>query len=155
MSGIATVVLILHVLVTLAMIGVILLQRSEGGALGMGGGSGSFLSARSAGNVLTRTTTILVAVFFATSLALTVLGRHSAPQTLDLTAPGGGTTTSQPAAPQPVAPPSPATPSNDELPALPGFPSTANQPASNEPAAPQSAPVDQLPGTGSPPAGTP
>jgi preprotein translocase subunit SecG len=148
MSGIASVVLIVHVLVALAMIGVILLQRSEGGALGMGGGAGSFLSARSAGNVLTRTTTILVAVFFITSMALTVLGRHSAPKTLDLTtpAPTTGTSVPQPVAPQPAAPSS----TTNQLPALPGFPSTAappagSAPASNPPAAPEPAPEGPAP----------
>jgi preprotein translocase subunit SecG len=71
-----TILLIIHLILCVALTGLILLQRSEGGALGMGGGGGpgSFMSGRAAANVLTRSTTILGALFFATSLALTVLG---------------------------------------------------------------------------------
>ncbi len=67
-----TVIIVIHLMVVCAMIGVVLLQKSEGGGLGMGGGSG-FLSSRGTANVLTRTTAILAAVFFATSLILSVL----------------------------------------------------------------------------------
>src|SRR5690606_6429897 len=52
---------------------VILLQRSEGGGLGMGGGSGGLMTVRGSANVLTRTTAILAALFFATAIGLTVL----------------------------------------------------------------------------------
>ncbi|MGQ7791444.1 preprotein translocase subunit SecG [Faunimonas sp. B44] len=69
-----TVVIVIHLMVVLAMIGLVLLQRSEGGALGIGG-SGNFLSGRSAGNLLTRSTGVLAAVFFATSLGLAMLAR--------------------------------------------------------------------------------
>lgn len=68
-----TVILTIHVLIVLALIGVVLLQRSEGGALGMGGGGGGFMTGRGAANALTRTTSVLAALFFATSLALAVL----------------------------------------------------------------------------------
>lgn len=68
------VIIVIHLLVVLAMIGVVLLQKSEGGGLGMGGGGGSgFLSSRGTANVLTRTTAILAAVFFSTSLILSIL----------------------------------------------------------------------------------
>ena len=68
-----TVVLTIHVLIVIALIGVVLLQRSEGGALGMGGGGGGgFMSGRGAANALTRTTSILAALFFATSLGLAI-----------------------------------------------------------------------------------
>jgi preprotein translocase subunit SecG len=70
-----TVVIVIHLMVVLAMIGLVLLQRSEGGALGIGGGQGAFMSGRSAGNVLTRTTGILAAAFFATSIGLAILAR--------------------------------------------------------------------------------
>src|SRR3712207_7674439 len=70
-----TVLIVIHLMVVLAMIGLVLLQRSEGGALGIGGGSGAFLSGRGAGNVLTRSTGILAAVFFATSVGLALLAR--------------------------------------------------------------------------------
>jgi preprotein translocase subunit SecG len=63
-------------MVVLALVGVVLLQRSEGGALGMGGGGGGgFMSARGAANALTRTTAILAAAFFATSIALGVIAK--------------------------------------------------------------------------------
>ena len=69
------VLLTIHLIVTIALIGVILLQRSEGGALGIGGGSGggNLFSARGAANALTRTTAILAVVFFLTSISLTIL----------------------------------------------------------------------------------
>jgi preprotein translocase subunit SecG len=62
-----------HVLVCIALIAVVLLQRSEGGALGMGGGPTGFMTARGASDLLTRTTWILGTLFFALSLALTLL----------------------------------------------------------------------------------
>src|SRR5258708_9408212 len=66
-----TVVIVIHLMIVLTMIGVVLLQKSEGGGLGLGGGGGGgFLSSRGTANVLTRTTAILAALFFATSLFL-------------------------------------------------------------------------------------
>jgi preprotein translocase subunit SecG len=65
--------LVLLVLVCIALTGVILMQRSEGGALGMGGGPSGFMSARGAGDLLTRTTGILAGAFFLLCLLLTVL----------------------------------------------------------------------------------
>ncbi len=73
MQSILPVLLVVHLLVALALIGVILLQRSEGGALGIGGGSGNLFSSRGVGNALTRATAILAATFFVTSIALTIL----------------------------------------------------------------------------------
>jgi preprotein translocase subunit SecG len=134
MSGIATVILVIHTLVAMAMIGVILLQRSEGGALGIGGGSGSFLSARSAGNVLTRTTTILVVIFFLTSMALTVLGRHTGPKSLQFGAPASGKVVTPQSVPAPApAAPKPNQPANP-ISNLPGF--GAGKPVSGGSAAP-------------------
>lgn len=75
-----TVIIVIHLLVVLALVGVVLMQRSEGGGLGIGGGSG-FMSARGAANVLTRTTSILAAAFFATSLALSLIARYQASPT--------------------------------------------------------------------------
>lgn len=68
-----TVLLVVHMIIAVAMIVMVLLQRSEGGALGIGGGGG-MMSGRSLGNALTRTTAILAAIFFATSIGLTVIG---------------------------------------------------------------------------------
>ena len=70
-----TILLVIYLMVVVALIGVVLIQRSEGGGLGIGGGSG-FMSARGAANALTRTTSILAIVFFTTSLALSVLARY-------------------------------------------------------------------------------
>jgi preprotein translocase subunit SecG len=70
-----TVIIVIHLMVVLAMIGLVLLQRSEGGALGIGGGQGAFMTGRSAGNVLTRATGILAIAFFATSLGLALLAK--------------------------------------------------------------------------------
>ena len=67
------ILLTIHVIVCIALIAVVLLQRSEGGALGMGGGNTGFMTARGAGDLLTRTTWILGGVFFVLSLTLTIL----------------------------------------------------------------------------------
>ncbi len=69
------VVIVIHLMVVLALVGVVLLQRSEGGGLGIGGGSG-FMSARSTANALTRATAILAAAFFCTSIALSLIARY-------------------------------------------------------------------------------
>ncbi len=68
---------VLHLFVTLAMIGVVLIQRSEGGGLGIGTsqGMGAFMSGRGTANLLTRTTAILAAMFFGISLSLALLNR--------------------------------------------------------------------------------
>jgi preprotein translocase subunit SecG len=69
------ILLTVQIVLCLALIGVILLQRSEGGALGMGGGGGGgFMTARGAGDLLTRTTAILATLFFANCIALVVVG---------------------------------------------------------------------------------
>ncbi|MCJ9428774.1 preprotein translocase subunit SecG [Kordiimonas marina] len=70
------VLLIIHLMVAIALVVTILLQRSEGGALGIGGGSGSFLTARGAGDVLTRTTKWLAIIFLANSLLLGWMAEH-------------------------------------------------------------------------------
>src|SRR3954465_15414761 len=76
-----TVLIIVHLIIVLALIGVVLLQRSEGG-LGLGGGGGGgvagFMTGRGQANALTRATAILAALFFATSLVLAILSHRSA-----------------------------------------------------------------------------
>ena len=71
------VVLVIHLMIAIALVAIVLLQRSEGGALGIGGGGGAggFMSGRGTANLLTRTTAILAAAFFATSIALNLLAR--------------------------------------------------------------------------------
>lgn len=66
------VVLIIHLLLALSLIGVVLLQRSEGGGLGMGGGGGA-MTGRAAATALSKVTWILAAAFIATSIALTII----------------------------------------------------------------------------------
>ena len=72
-----TVLLIIHLFVTLALIGVVLIQRSEGGGLGIGTsqGMGCFMSGRGTANLLTRTTAILATVFMVLSLTLALMNR--------------------------------------------------------------------------------
>jgi preprotein translocase subunit SecG len=69
------VVLVVHVMIAATMIGVVLIQKSEGGGLGIGGGGGmsGFMTGRSTANLLTRTTAILFACFMGTSILLAVL----------------------------------------------------------------------------------
>ncbi|MET0748452.1 MAG: preprotein translocase subunit SecG [Rhizobium sp.] len=85
-----TVLIVIHLMIVLALVGVVLIQRSEGGGLGVGGGSG-FMSARGAANALTRTTAILATLFFITSLGLGVLSRYEGRPTdiLDKITPAG------------------------------------------------------------------
>src|SRR5437016_10970233 len=92
-----------HVLIAIALVGVILLQKSEGGGLGMGGGGMSgFMTGRSTHNLLTRTTAALASAFFVTSIVLALLAGHQrAPRSIIEQTP--------PAAPS--APAEPATPS--------------------------------------------
>ena len=73
------VVLIIHLILAFGLIGIVLLQRSEGGGLGIGGGGGGggMMTGRSAANLLTRTTGGLAAAFFVTSLALAILASGS------------------------------------------------------------------------------
>jgi preprotein translocase subunit SecG len=67
-----TIILIIHLMLAVALVATILLQRSEGGALGIGGGDG-FMTGRGTANVLTRTTAILAVLFITTSLTLGIL----------------------------------------------------------------------------------
>src|SRR5215510_4091903 len=102
-----TVLISILLIVVTAMIGVVLLQKSEGGGLGIGGGGGGFMSSRGTSNVLTRTTGTLAGAFFATSLILSILaGFHRNPTAIIQS--GGGS----PSAPAPGAPAgAPAAPS--------------------------------------------
>src|SRR3954447_6890007 len=91
-----TVLIIVHLIIVLALIGVVLLQRSEGG-LGLGGGGGGgvsgFMTGRGQANALTRATAILAAMFFPTSLTLAVMSpRAAAPKAI---LEGAGTTQQQ------------------------------------------------------------
>lgn len=157
-----TVIIVVHLMIVLALVGVVLLQRSEGGGLGIGGGSG-FMTARGAANTLTRATAILAAAFFVTSLGLSLIARYG-PQPLDIldraspTSQGQGGVLDQlggsdvpapppasadvPAAPAEIAPAETA-PASPPAAVVPEAPSDATQapdaavPAPSEPSAPQ------------------
>jgi preprotein translocase subunit SecG len=112
---------VVHVLIALALVGVVLLQKSEGGALGMGGGGMSgFMTGRSTANLLTRTTAILAGLFFVTSILLVLLSSPTKVQR-SIVDEGPGPTTPMapspmvptpavPTAPAPVAPATPSAP---------------------------------------------
>ena len=70
-----TIILTIHIIIAVALVGVILLQRNEGGGLGIGGGGqgGGFMTARGTANALTRATTVLAVAFFCTSITLAIL----------------------------------------------------------------------------------
>ncbi|MEM1410414.1 MAG: preprotein translocase subunit SecG [Pseudomonadota bacterium] len=70
------IILTIHTMIVLALVGVVLLQRSEGGALGMGGGGGGLMSGRGAATALTRTTTILASLFFLSSISLAFVSKR-------------------------------------------------------------------------------
>lgn len=123
-----TVLIIIHLIIVLALIGVVLLQRSEGGGMGLGGGGGGvsgFMTGRGQANALTRATAILAALFFMTSMGLTILASQGrAPRSiLDTAAPTA-----------PAGQPAPAQGGNvlEQLQQLQG-----GQPANPAPAVPQ------------------
>ena len=117
--------LTVHFIVAVAMIGTILLQRSEGGALGLGGGGGvsSLMSGRGAANALSRSTVILAAIFIATSLALAMVAKANR---------SGGSV---------LVPATNSQPGTGTIPLLPG----SHPPAGSAPTAPGSAPAAPLP----------
>jgi preprotein translocase subunit SecG len=117
-----TVLLIVHLIIAASLVGVVLLQRSEGGALGIGGGGGGgFMSGRGAANFLTRVTAGLAVAFFTTSMLLTLLATRTenVPSVFD----------------------SPASPPAKGAPAVPG---PGAQPGQPEPAAPRGGVLDKL-----------
>jgi preprotein translocase subunit SecG len=97
------VIIVIHLMLVLALIGVVLLQRSEGGGLGIGGGGGGgggFMSSRGTANVLTRATAILAGLFFVTSLVLSILaGLNRKPISI---IPGSESAPTVPGAPSPL-----------------------------------------------------
>ena len=150
-----TVLLIIHLFVTLTLIGVVLLQRSEGGGLGIGTsqGMGSFMSGRGTANLLTRTTAILAAVFFSLSLVLALLNKGTTVRHSILDVPPAGSTA--PAPPPAPAAPIPGKSAPPPAPAAPATPApTTPAPAASAPAEPAPAvpaPATPAPGTPSVP----
>lgn len=70
-----TVILIIHIIISISIVGLVLMQRSEGGGLGIGGGN-NFMSARGTADLLTRATTVLAIAFFCTSILLAMLAGY-------------------------------------------------------------------------------
>jgi preprotein translocase subunit SecG len=103
----STIVLVIHLLIAISLVGIILLQRSEGGALGMGGGGGGggfggLMTGRGSANLLTRTTAILAASFLGTSFLLAILASQDRGASSILDVPSE---TAAPAVPAEPAPP--------------------------------------------------
>jgi len=131
-----SVLIVIHILIVVALIAVVLLQRSEGGALGTGGGTGSFMTGRGQANALSRATAILGALFFATALLMSILSSWSrAPHSIL----ERGPTPAGQTAPTPISPgnildqlkqmeggsTAPATPAPATAPAVPPAPAPA------------------------------
>ncbi|MTH78890.1 preprotein translocase subunit SecG [Paracoccus aestuariivivens] len=154
------VVLTVHLILAVLLIGVVLLQRSEGGGLGMGGGTGGVMTGRQAANALSRATWILAGAFLVTSLTLTIIaaknssggsivdqlnigGERQEQPTTNL--PGIGDYAPPPAAGQPIMPPVPG-----------GVPAPAESgAATTEPVTPPAAPAAETPAQPAPAAEAP
>jgi preprotein translocase subunit SecG len=127
-----TVVIVVHLMIVAVMIGMVLLQKSEGGGLGMGGGAG-FMSSRGTANLLSRATAILAAGFFITSLFLNWLASYNRAPTSIISTPASQ---SQPAGgATPVTPPTSggildSLKKSDQQPAPPAAPSGPEAPKS-------------------------
>lgn len=134
-----TILLVAMIIISISLAGVILIQRSEGGALGMGGGPSGFMTARGAGNLLTQATWILATLFFLCAIGLTILGNveRSSRSIVDADAIGEliapTTPTAAPAA-DPAAPAQPAAPSLQNLESTLSGTSAAPAPAQPAPA---------------------
>ena len=68
-------ILVLNIILAILLVIVVLLQKSEGGALGIGASQDSFMSSRTAGNLLTRATAIIATLFIITSISLTIIAQ--------------------------------------------------------------------------------
>lgn len=138
-----TILLVAMILVSIALAGVILIQRSEGGALGMGGGPSGMMTARGAGNLLTKTTWVLSSLFFLLAIGLTILGNVERAESIvdpdaigELATPPSGQTTpaDQPAAPTPAAPAAPSLQDLENSLSQPSAPAANPAPAQPAPA---------------------
>lgn len=149
------VLLAINIVVCLGLIGVVLLQRSEGGALGMGGGNTGFMTARGAGDLLTRITWILFSIFLVISLILTILtGRAntggSVTDRLNIKSLDANTLNAAPAPQAPAIDPSAAQPGAIQAPAP-----QINAPAPTAPQPSLLAPAQPAPAAAKKPAAAP
>lgn len=161
------VVLTVHLILAVLLTGVVLLQRSEGGGLGMGGGTGGVMSGRQAANALTRLTWIFGIALFATSIALTIIAASQVSNSSIMDQLGvpessqnQGTTTPQlPAyAPPPSTGGDPLTPPAPDA-AAPAASTTTEAPAAADPVTPpaagEAAPATEAPAQPAPDAAAP
>jgi len=134
----ATVILLVHLMIALALVGSVLLQRSEGGALGIGGGGGGggLMSGRGAANIMTRITAVLAAGFFATSIGLSLLAGWDRDNTVLDQLPSADTI-SIPAPPAPELPLGSSSATDAPADAA-AAPSVEDAPADDEPVVPWS-----------------
>jgi preprotein translocase subunit SecG len=166
-----SVLIVVHLMIVVVLVVTVLLQRSEGGALGVGGGGG-FMTGRGQASALTRATAVLAALFFATSMGLTILARYNqAPEvTFQSITPieppaegaaregaGKGTLLDQLRRMEDQAGKPPALPPGVTLPAQPGravpaAPQGLNLPPVNQPATPLVPPAPVQTGPAAPPA---
>ncbi len=132
-----TVVLVIHLMIAVALVGVVLMQRSEGGALGIGGGGGGggFLTGRGTANLLTRITAGLAVGFFITSITLSILAKQSRAPTSIFNNPASQPTSTTPAPPTGKGPATTPKPANKPTAGTPPKPS---KPANTGPTVPQS-----------------
>jgi preprotein translocase subunit SecG len=165
-----SVLIVVHLMIVVVLVVTVLLQRSEGGALGVGGGGG-FMTGRGQASALTRATAVLAALFFATSMGLTILARYNqAPEvTFQSITPieppaegaakereGKGSLLEQlrrmedQAAKPPALPPGMALPGQPQ-PAAPAAPQGLNLPPVNQPATPVVPPAPVQTGPAAPP----
>jgi preprotein translocase subunit SecG len=127
-----TVVIVIHLMIVATLIATVLLQKSEGGGLGVGGGAG-FMSSRGTANLLTRTTAVLAVGFFITSLFLSWLASYNRTPTSIINPPAQ----SQPAGgPAPIVPPTSG--GGGILDSLKKSDQQQNQPVPSAPEAPRS-----------------
>jgi len=134
-----TVVVVIHLMLVIALIGVVLLQKSEGGGL-VGGSSGGFLSSRGTTNVLSRTTALLGAGFFVTSLALSWIAsyEHRPVSIINTSAPPGSPQPAAPGGPPETAPLSQGGGLLNQLQkGIPSLPAGSNPAYAPEPSGPQ------------------
>ena len=126
-----SVLIVVHILIVIALIAVVLLQRSEGGALGTGGGTGNFMTGRGQANALSRATAVLGAMFFVTALLMSILaGWSRAPHSI---LEKSAATPAAPTAPAPIN-------SGNILDQLKQLQGPSNPPAAPAPAAPEQKP---------------
>jgi len=135
-----SVVIVIHLMLVIALIGVVLLQKSEGGGL-VGGSGGGFMSSRGTANVLSRTTAMLAAGFFVTSLALSWLASYEH-RPVSIINTSGAPASSQPApagGPPATAPLNPGSGGllNQLQKGIPSLPAGSNPAFAPEPSGPQ------------------